>query len=280
VLCLFGAAYCRTLASILGNDLADRAEDSAAGKDRWILDVPPAVGIGVVAGLACLGTLIVGLASSDSATVVAYVAAVALGLAYSVRPIRFKERGLLGLVTYSLSGALAYAAVPWLWLGGEAGLGAVLAGAVFLDKWVNLHFHLVVDYEADRERGGGSYNVVVGLARTRRTLQLASILASIALLAALGGLGRQQPVLSILGLALAAAVGAYARVARSRKGASTLVRELPCHYLALAYVLFWTMPPILLARLAFDAPMLWIPTALAACLLLLQTSHVAQYRYQ
>ena len=52
---LFLAAPCRTIAIILANDLTDRADDIATGKDRWILRVSPFTGIAIVCGLLAFG---------------------------------------------------------------------------------------------------------------------------------------------------------------------------------------------------------------------------------
>ena len=282
-LLLFAASACRTQALILANDLADRIEDLAAGKDRWILRLSPAGGLAVVAALLALGVSIF-LAAHAAGALAAYAAAVVLGLLYSLRPVRFKERGLMGLVVYSGSCALAYAVVPWEWLGaGWAGGGVVLA-AVFLDRWVNLHFHQVIDYDADSKGARETYVVRVGLDRARLTLQWAAGLASVALVAVLMVLAArlQTAALPVMGIGVASALaaGLHARAGRASGQGSSLVLEVPWHYLGLTFALFRLLPPVLLARLALAEPTLWIPAGAAALTSLLESRLVLKYRYR
>jgi 1,4-dihydroxy-2-naphthoate octaprenyltransferase len=281
-LVLFAMAACRTLGCILANDLADRASDTAAGKQRWILDVPSRVGQLVVCCL-CLAGVAVSVFAMGAAAAFAYTASLALGIAYSVPPARLKERGLLGMVGYALSGALAYAVVPSLWLGGDKISLCLLGSAVFFDKWVNLHFHQVVDYEADHRANGGTLNVQIGLASLRRTLQWAAWAAAVAMAGCLVLLVVEAPryeAAAWLGLALTVAAAAYALWQKERGRGSSLVRELPCAYLGLTYALFSGMPPVLFVWMATIEPSMWLPAALSGGLCLLQSWHASRYRYE
>jgi len=135
------AVICKVQFTILINDLSDRGADSAAGKKRWINGLPTPFGIAVVLLFLSAGWAAVLLRSGSSGTVLAYAASVLLGMSYSLKPARFKERGIAGIVAYALSSIMIYAVVPWTWLGGTPWALAFLAAAVGSDKWVQLHFH-------------------------------------------------------------------------------------------------------------------------------------------
>ena len=281
---ILAAVACWVLVCILGNDLADRSEDRAARKRRWIQALPLGAGAAIVAGLAGIGALAVFLSAGVGGPLAAYAAATALGLLYSVRGVRLKERGLLGPLAYSGAAAVAYVLVPWTWLGAGWTALAVLGPAVLLDKWVNLHFHQVIDHEADRQRANSTYAVRVGVARARRTLGWAAGLASASMLGVLAFLAFE---LADWGLAIAAAglgvAVAAALAARSRRGAgkaSALVRELPCHYLGLTYAAFRIVPLLLLVRLAVEEPTMWATAAAAALWCLVESWQAVAYRYE
>jgi 4-hydroxybenzoate polyprenyltransferase len=279
-LLLFAASVCRTQALFLANDLADRSEDSAAGKDRWVWRLSPAGAVAVVVILLATGAAIL-LAARKPAALAAYAVAAALLLFYSVRPIRFKGRGLAGLIVYSAACVAAYVAVPWAWFGADWVVLVILMAAVFMDRWVNLHFHQVADYEADVEGGNRTYAARVGLDRARRTLQWAAALASLTLGAALAGiaaLGIAMLPSVAIGMGAAVAAGLFGRAVKAKGGGSPLVRELPCHYLGLTFALFRVVPPLLIASLALAEPTLWIPAGLAAATSLLESRLSMNYR--
>jgi hypothetical protein len=274
------------LVSILANDLADRPDDRSAGKTRWINRLPfPAAGL-VLLGLYGAGLAIIMGSRSSLKTVAAYAAASALGLLYSLEPIRFKKRGAWGILFYGLAGTAAYAVLPWTWMGGSAGALAVLAPAVFLDKWINVHFHQIVDYECDLGLGTMTYAVRSGLFRARSTLRKvggfaalwfagAIIFVSLNLTPAWKEIIPAAAALVILGGAL------YSASSRRKVGKGTsLVRELPFLYLGLSYALFRAIPIILMVRLAFRNPAL--ATAAAAVIILVgaESLFVFSYRYE
>lgn len=281
---VLAAVACWSLTSILGNDLTDRADDHAARKVRWIQRLRPATGKLVVVLLIGIGAAAV-LSVGPMRALLVYLAAVAVGLLYSIRPVRFKERGLLGPLAYALAGALAFAALPWAWFGAPWPALAVLAPAVLLDKWVNLHFHQVVDYEADLEQGSNTYATRVGVQRARQTLLWAADLASLAMVAVLAYLAAELPpsewIVVAVGAVAAAAVAGYAWLARRRGGrrASDLVRELPPYYLGLTYASFRLVPLLILVRLALAEPALWAAAAAVALSVLIESAYSIRYRY-
>ncbi|MHB8093758.1 MAG: UbiA family prenyltransferase [Candidatus Aminicenantales bacterium] len=283
---ILAVVVCWILVSILANDLADRPEDRAAGKTRWINRLPfPAAGL-VLLGLYGTGLGIIMGFGSSLKTVAAYAAASALGLLYSLEPVRFKKRGAWGILFYSLAGAAAYAILPWAWMGGSAGVLAVLAPAVFLDKWINVHFHQIVDYDCDLGIGTMTYAVRAGLFRARSTLRPVAGLAelwfagviifvSLKMTSGWKAIVPAAAVLVILG-------GALYSASSKRKGGreTSLVRELPFLYLGLSYALFRAIPLVLMVRLAFRNPAL-APAAAAAIILVgAESFFVYSYRYE
>jgi len=283
---ILAVVVCWILVSILANDLADRPEDRAAGKARWINRLPV-----WTAGLAILGLYGVGLAiitgsGSPLETVGAYAAATALGLLYSLEPVRFKKRGAWGIVFYSLAGAAAYAILPWAWMGGSAVVPAVIAPAVFLDKWINVHFHQIVDYGCDVAIGTRTYAVRAGLFRARTALRTvaglavlwfagAIIFVSLNLDSAWKAIVPAAAILVVLGGAL------YAASSKKKGGTGTsLVRELPFLYLGLSYALFRAVPLVLMVRLASRNPALATAAAAAVLLVGAESLFVYSYRYE
>jgi len=282
-LLILASVACWALGSILVNDLADRKADQAAGKHRWILRLPLWAGAFTVALLFALGAL--GPLTAGPAAASAYAGAVALGLSYSIGPLRLKTRGLWGPLAYSASGALAFVAVPWAWVGAGWRPLAVLAPAVFMDKWVNLYFHQVIDRDADRAAGTPTHSVVVGAERARGLLRGTTAAACVWLV---GTVAFVALSLSSWRLAVAASTTVVVAAAalygwRARRGpgeASALVRELPGTYLGLTFALFRAMPLVLLVRLALAEPPMWIVAGVAGLVLLIESWHSFRYRYE
>jgi len=282
---LFAASACRTIGTVSANDIVDRHDDVAAGKARWILRLPRAVGWVVSVLLLCAGLALLVVFGATSAAAGAYLLAVLLGLLYSLSPVRLKCRGLLGLAGYATTCAVAYVALPWTWIGSPWYLLALLGTAVFLDKWVNLHFHQILDYEADRGSGCLTYAVRRGPRAARRTLRPAAHLAFAAMLLLMLFLAFSLPLsgLAATGAAAATALAAGVHAARRRQrgeGASALVRELPAHYLGMTYAVHWALPPLLLASLGLRAPSIWILAVMATASTLLSSSQFMRYRYK
>ena len=280
------AVVCWILVCILANDIADRREDRTAGRERWIGRLPlPAAGL-VVLALFGAGLAAVPGFRASSGTVPAYIAASAFGLLYSVKPFHFKKRGAWGILFYSLAGTAAYAVMPWAWMGAAPVVLAALAPAVFLDKWVNIHFHQVIDYESDLRLEVRTYSVRAGLGRARKTLRFASGLAAlwfagvtvfISVMLSFGWMViiPSAAILVVLG-------GARYSVSSKRKGRTDmpLVRELPFLYLGLSYALFRVIPLILIVRLVLRDPALGPAAAAAIVLVGAESLFVYSYRYE
>jgi hypothetical protein len=126
--------------------------------------------------------------------------------------------------------------------------------------------------------------VRVGLDRARLTLQWAAGLASVALVAVLMVLAArlQTAALPVMGIGVASALaaGLHARAGRASGQGSSLVLEVPWHYLGLTFALFRLLPPVLLARLALAEPTLWVPAGAAALTSLLESRLALKYCYR
>jgi 4-hydroxybenzoate polyprenyltransferase len=283
-LALFVAAECRRQSGTLANDLADRADDEATGKARWVREVAPAAGIAATAATAAGGWCVLAFSGAPPLPLAIYLVALVSGLFYSLPPVRFKERGLAGLAAFAASGALVYVAVPSTWFGGApVPIPWTLAATVALEKWVTLHFHYVVDYEPDRARHVGTYAVRAGVDRARRTLRWAAGAASLAMLAAFACLAAALPRQVLwapgIGIIAAAAAAAFAAASRRRKrDGPRVARELPWHYLGLTFGLMRVTPLLLLGHLATQEGTMWILAAVAMLSLLAESAHAFRYR--
>jgi hypothetical protein len=280
---VFAAVACWCLASILSNDLADRQADLAAGKERWIWHLPAGTGALVVAALGGTGISSL-LPGGSTAALAAYAAALVLGLSYSLRPVRFKSRGIWGPLVYSTSGALAFAVTPWAFFRSSWLILAVVGPAVLLDKWVNIHFHQVIDCASDRSSGIRTYAVDVGPERARRSLKWAAWAASGWLVSILVFIAARLPpwgvAVAAAGLATVLGAGAYASIIRRQpERTSALLEELPWPYLGLTYAVFRVAPLLLLARLAAEQRALWALFAVAGLSLMVESLHACRYRH-
>jgi len=259
------AVFCKVQFSILINDLGDRSTDLAVGKKRWITLLHKPVGYIIVLLFLAAGVAAVLLGRRSLQTILFYAASAFFGLSYSLRPLRFKERGTLGLLAYTLSALMIYVLVPWTWF--ESGLWQLifLAAAVGTDKWIQIHFHQVVDYPADLKNGTRTYVVQAGLERARSSLKTAAFVASFCLLSVtvyvivLAGDAGTRFVLFILVAATVIAAKIY--TARSKApqspSSSALTKELPWIYLGLTYLVFFALPPVLFFFFALKEPWIW-----------------------
>lgn len=279
------AVLCRIQFSILANDLIDAETDLAAGKSRWIHSLPRPAGWLIAAALLGSGLSSVLLWGGSITATLVYAASAFCAFAYSQRPFRFKERGKLGLVAYALSSVLIYVGVPWTWFGASSGLLVFLTAAVGSDKWIQIHFHQVVDYSADLATGAQTYAVQVGLNRARASLKTASAIASICLFAAvvyLAAIARNAATAAVVFGVLAAGLilsKMYAgRMKRQAAPVSALVRELPWFYLGISFFVFYVLPVILFTAAALREPRVWILAVIAS--LFAASMSLQSYRYQ
>jgi hypothetical protein len=281
-LAVLAAVVCWSQVSILANDLNDSSEDRAAGKMRWICHLPGGAGALTVLLVACLGALVLCAAHAPARALGTYAIAVAAGVLYSAPPVRFKERGGTGVLAYGVATTLGYVALPWSWLGSGGGQLMVLAPAVLLDKAVNLLFHQVVDYDADRDHAVRTYAVQAGLDRSRRSLRRTARMAA----AWLAGTWAYAASLSggwtsaATGAGAAMAVAVYATIQRRRTAeTSSLIREMPRSYLAMTFAAFRLLPLLMLALRAMADPRWLIVLGVAVGFLAGELRHYVRYRY-
>jgi hypothetical protein len=284
---LFFVVLFKVMFSIQVNDLCDRREDKAVGKERWISHLPLPLGVFISTALAAAGFTIIIFASGSIPVALSYTASILFGLFYSLPPGRFKERGIWGLIVYALAATTIYVLVPWVWFESSLVVLGLLFLTVFLDKWVQVHFHQVVDYQADLKNRTQTYAVKVGLARTRKTLRMASLFASFSMGCLLVYIiffvmpsTFQKIAILGFGTAIIAGSGLYVRTAKKKAArTSDLARELSWMYLGLTYFVFGVFPPVGFLLLAFKEPLLGIPAALSALSLLGLSWHSIRYKY-
>jgi 4-hydroxybenzoate polyprenyltransferase len=270
--------------STLTNDLSECGQDSAAGKQRWICATPPLVAYGIVMALPVGGWTILIVSPSPSGAKWAYGLAALFGVIYSLKPLRLKERGLWAIAAYSLSCSLAYAVLPWAWLKSIGTAIIFLWAAVFCDKWVNLHFHQVIDREADTGGGIRTYAVRASLEKARRSLRWSAGAASAALLALFLYIILAFPdERALIGFAAGIFAAGWAvyilRDDVRQTGNHALLRELPWHYLGLTLFVLRILAVILWAILALKTQSLWPAFAVVTVATAAETWLSFRYRY-
>jgi len=281
------AVLCRIQFSILANDLSDRAMDSAAGKRRWIAELPRTTGALILAVLLILGLGAVVVWGGSWHTTLAYIASALLAAAYSQKPFRFKERGRLGLIVYALSSVVIYVLVPWMWFRGNPWTLLILAAAAGSDKWVQIHFHQIIDHAADLKAGARTYAVEAGLEQARRTLKMAAITASLCMGIAVAYIAAVADHAVVSGAMLAALIAGISlsriyvlRIKRQAAHSSDLLNELPWFYLGLTFLVFYALPVLLFMVSAWREAGIWILAVLAVLLLVLTAKQSHRYQYR
>ena len=270
--------------SILANDIADRSDDLFVGKKRWIQGIPLNAGVPIAILLPLAGLVAAFAAGSSFVTLFIYLFAVFFGYSYSLSPLRFKDRGGAGPLVYSLSGVFAFALLPIAWLGGlSLETGLFIGFAVFLDKWINLHFHQVVDYGADRDRGIETLATTSGLERAKSSLRTLSTLSSILfpflLVSLVWSLGKWTIPIYLGALVLFCVGIRHFRHIRGTPKGSALTRELPGCYLVGSFLLFRYLPLLLLFRLASGHSAMISVFLIALFLIVLELHYSLHYRY-
>lgn len=270
-LLLLCAVLSKGLSSILINDLTDREIDRRAGKERWITSLPLPAGILIPAVLLTSGFLALIKAGGGLLVLASFAATALLGILYSLRPVRFKERGVWGILAYSFSAAILNALVPWALFRPAFFLLPLLMGVMLAEKLVQILFHQINDFDSDREDEVMSFAVSAGRERAEQTLRLVLNIAVAADLVVVFYVlfeTKEQPLLfALLGLACLLGVGAsaaYVRIISKKLRTSTKLTEmLPWPYLGLSYVIFYLLPPLLFFILALRDPFNWVLVALS-----------------
>ncbi len=278
---------CWSIACNLVNDLSDKNEDKAAGKKRWIFKVSSHAGILIIILLVGTGLSLIILVKSRGVVMISYAFAMFLGFIYSTRPVRFKERGGYGLLAYSLSATLAYVLVPWTLFHSSLTLLFILIFVVMSDKWVNLHFHQIVDYYADFNSMTRTYAVKVGLERARLSLRIAFLLASFSMIVVIMYILLSEQditwrmIILLTSIGIIIGTGVYACILKKKASkVSELINELPWFYLGLTYLAFRILPPVIFTHLSVKVPVMWILVTLSCLSLLGESFYMIRYKYE
>lgn len=136
------------------NDYADMDVDKKAGKDKRMHHLPAGIPLFLVIGSIVLGCLPVLIVSPDWRTVLALAVIYFFGGSYSAPPLRFKERGVWGLlVSSSAQRCFPLFLLPVLM---KTEVDAAYLLWILLSFFVGLRYILVhqyVDAENDRKAG-------------------------------------------------------------------------------------------------------------------------------
>ena len=273
---LLYAVLSKGLSSILINDLTDREIDRSAGKERWITSLPPPAGILIPVVLLASGFLALLKAGGGLLVLASFTATALLGILYSLKPVRFKERGVLGIAAYSLSAAILNVLVPWALFRPALVLLPLLFVVVLPEKLVQILFHQINDFDSDSAEKVRSFAVVTGRAKAERGLHIVlniAVAADLLLLFCILFVSKEKPLIFSL-VSLASLIGIstsaiYVKVVSKKLKTSTALTELlPWPYLGLSYVLFYVIPPLLFLALAMSEPEMWVLAALSALSLL------------
>jgi 4-hydroxybenzoate polyprenyltransferase len=166
------------------NDFADRDVDRRAGKPNVMGRLRPAAAVSLLIGLAASGIATLWPFYHQPRVLELVLVSYAVGTLYSLPPVRFKERGWLGL----LVSAAAQRSLPALIiaatfddLGWEAALFACLLLLIGL-RWILVH--QVLDVRADRATGVRTYVTQRGREQVLWQLHWLMFPAEVALLGA------------------------------------------------------------------------------------------------
>jgi len=267
------AVTCWSLTGFWINDLADEQVDALAGrKPSSICLFARYRAIALIGIVALIGIGCVLMYSGSSGAILSYTLALAIGYAYSIEPVRFKDREKWGLWAFTLCVVLACVLFPWFWIRSSCISLILILSMVFCDEWIKIYGHEVQDYQDDFSSLSKTHVVALGLERAQKTLRIQAHIAFAVLCSGLflvGYIGGRSTfpaiVLTWLG-ALASAI--YGGLARSQNPPYiSLVRSLPLSYLGLSYATSRILPVLLLVQMTWKS-WYYSPILLWACLLI------------
>jgi cytochrome P450/4-hydroxybenzoate polyprenyltransferase len=201
VLCMYAAF------GHIVNDYADREIDRAVGKKKLLATWSERAALIAVA-IPCIGIVAIALACFDATASAMTIIAVLLAALYSLRPVRLKERGVLGwgaatLTQRTLPLVIIFAALKaWDVV---AGALTVLSTVIGL-RWIIVH--QLGDRENDRRSG---VHTVATEQDPQRLVALSHVLFSVEFVCACGVLAMMSyfaPPVGVAALAYAAGLGA------------------------------------------------------------------------
>ena len=207
----------------VANDHADRECDRSAGRLTPVTGLAEPAALLVLAGLAAAALGALAVAGTSPAAAAAAVTALALSAAYSLGPLRLKQRGAAGVwsaaaAQRTLPVLVAFAALRPL--GAEAWAFAAVAQLAGI-RWMLVH--QVADAANDRRAGVATYVAAAGEARARALLRRVVLpLECLALAAALWTASASTPAVWAVAAAGALASGAWVMLGRGRRAADSL----------------------------------------------------------
>lgn len=247
------------------NNLSDRRVDEVAGKPNPFIEMKYGTALLVVVGTLVLGLGIATLGFWGKWDAIALTAvSFALAAAYSLKPIRFKERGAVGLVV----SALAQRVVPLLIVMQVFNCWTVVSIAfVALALVIGIRFmliHQMDDLDNDIRSGVATFSTSRGLAYSHRALMHVVGPLELAMLSTvIVTLGFSHPVMaSALGLVALLYIALQVR----RHGFVTAYIEVFTSYLGFNHVYAIAFPVILCGALVIEQPLSWPLGLLAAVL--------------
>lgn len=264
------------------NDWADREADLAAGKHRTFASLPEGIVRAIVIAL-FLAALAVGYRLGRSGLYMSVLSAgLLLGVAYSAPPLRFKGRGIWGVITAPVLGkvipmclaCIHYRRFAWYLL------AVVLSDG--LKNSIDILFHQVVDFENDRRSGIRTYPVARGMEPARQLLRrlvacgTAGAVCTGMILAWL-----VQEYRWVFGAAclLAAPAALFGRRSSSGRRAGFPALDLPFGYIWFGGIVFLQSPMWLSGIAAWRSPSFLPLAAVIAVVTLSQTAFYLRYRY-
>lgn len=144
--------------SYMINDFSDIEVDKSAGKEKVICSQSKAAVIGWLIGLFLGGCVpLLCYQRWDAALGVMLLLTYFLGYAYSMKPFRFKERGLIGLVECSVAQRCMPIGVIWMLIGGGRSIFLLFLLISFFMGLRYIFIHQLIDIENDRKSGVNTY---------------------------------------------------------------------------------------------------------------------------
>lgn len=170
-----GGVLCLLLGGYAINDTADFSKDRLSGRDDG--GPIPLRKHSLIVALTALPAGILLLLAATSELLPRMIAAVTLliGVEYSLRPLRFKERGIWGVITGAATQRPALFAIFAAMLGVWNWLGTVLAVWLFCGGMLGMLGHQILDCHNDRTCGVRTF---VALHGPRSALRLCMAFAA------------------------------------------------------------------------------------------------------
>jgi len=238
------------------NDISDVADDAAAGKPNAVARMPRGLPAFILAASAAVGVAVAWMWRGDPLLAGVYVAAWAAFLAYSLRPLRLKARGLWGVAAMGLGEAALPSLVAALLCAHAAARPADPLWVAAVAVWAFCHgvrailWHQLGDAEADARAAVGTVVHRRGAAFARSVAEQAAFPLEIAALAAM--LFLMGSVLPFAALALYLAFIPLRM--RWWRNVPAIVEPVPNHYLLMQDYYLCFLPFAILVGAAIDHP--------------------------